>query len=375
MNKKGVSVIIGYVLLIVFAMVIGVIVYKSIKTYVPKDVPKCPESVSIFINDLNYTEDFKLNISLTNNGLFDIAGYFIYATNNSNQELATKDLSEFFKSYPGDSVTIANKAVLIVGLGNPMAPGDTITNSFESDEDIYSIEIIPVRFQEEENKERFVSCGGSKAVETTQGGTSGSCTPESSSTTCGTWVCGDRTNNCGTSISCGTCSGENVCNSTGQCITPEQCTDTCESLGYGCETHTICGSSVNCGDCLSSEVCNSTWQCEIACGNGDMDTGEECDDGDTDNSDGCSSICTVELGWECTGEPSSCENIGGAFNSCGDYCSLFGYSSNFACQDNPNKCAPPQGPTGGIYIGDVEGANQTIGDSFCSGDPYCCCVP
>ena len=41
-------------------------------------------------------------------------------------------------------------------------------------------------------------------------------------------------------------------------------------------------------------------------------TTEECDDGDTDNGDGCSSTCTVEPYWDCTGIPSFCDGI------CGD---------------------------------------------------------
>lgn len=42
------------------------------------------------------------------------------------------------------------------------------------------------------------------------------------------------------------------------------------------------------------------------CGDSYIDGGEACDDGDTDNGDGCSSTCTVESGWSCVGEPSVC---------------------------------------------------------------------
>ncbi len=42
------------------------------------------------------------------------------------------------------------------------------------------------------------------------------------------------------------------------------------------------------------------------CGTGVIETGDECDDGNTDDGDGCSSSCRVEEGWDCTGEPSSC---------------------------------------------------------------------
>lgn len=42
------------------------------------------------------------------------------------------------------------------------------------------------------------------------------------------------------------------------------------------------------------------------CGNGNVQSGEACDDGDLTNGDGCSSTCTVESGWSCSGNPSAC---------------------------------------------------------------------
>jgi formylglycine-generating enzyme len=43
-----------------------------------------------------------------------------------------------------------------------------------------------------------------------------------------------------------------------------------------------------------------------ACGNGAIETGEACDDGNLTPSDGCSDSCTVESGWTCSGNPSVC---------------------------------------------------------------------
>ncbi len=48
------------------------------------------------------------------------------------------------------------------------------------------------------------------------------------------------------------------------------------------------------------------------CGNGRLDEGEACDDGNIVAHDGCSSSCAVERGWTCDGEPSVCEA------TCGD---------------------------------------------------------
>ncbi|MDF1564849.1 MAG: Ig-like domain-containing protein [Deltaproteobacteria bacterium] len=43
------------------------------------------------------------------------------------------------------------------------------------------------------------------------------------------------------------------------------------------------------------------------CGNGRIDTGESCDDGDLEGGDGCSATCQGESGWVCGGEPSVCQ--------------------------------------------------------------------
>ena len=47
-----------------------------------------------------------------------------------------------------------------------------------------------------------------------------------------------------------------------------------------------------------------------ACGNGTIDAGESCDDSDTVNGDGCDATCTVESGYSCSGQPSTCTQSG-----------------------------------------------------------------
>ena len=52
------------------------------------------------------------------------------------------------------------------------------------------------------------------------------------------------------------------------------------------------GSGTNgCGPCSASRPCGGA-----ACGNGVLETGEECDDGNTVSGDGCSATCQVEVG-------------------------------------------------------------------------------
>jgi len=61
------------------------------------------------------------------------------------------------------------------------------------------------------------------------------------------------------------------------------------------------------GDGDSAAVCDiGAYEFTPSCGDSGVDPGEQCDDGDLVDGNGCSSACFVEYGWSCTGEPSVC---------------------------------------------------------------------
>lgn len=163
-NKKGVSEVIGYILLIAIVISISLVVYVWLKTYVPQQSPTCPDGVSISVSDYNYnctTQSF--NFTLENDGTFSIAGYFIHATNSSTQQLAVLDLSPY---YTGNGQVLGNSVIFSPQDLNSFAPGIinannsfdlTINPSFIGN--ITSIEITPVRYVEDNGQSRFTSCG------------------------------------------------------------------------------------------------------------------------------------------------------------------------------------------------------------------------
>jgi cysteine-rich repeat protein len=159
-SKKGVSIMIGYVLLVSFAIIIGGILYNWMKTYVPKEALDCPDGVSIFVEEV-ICQGGNLNLTLKNNGRFDIAGYFIHATDEVGQKLATLDLSEYII---GGGTLRLNSIVFDLD-ENAMEPAETKKSIFNLPKNINSIDIIPIRFQVEDNKQRFVSCGNAKIRE------------------------------------------------------------------------------------------------------------------------------------------------------------------------------------------------------------------
>ena len=66
-------------------------------------------------------------------------------------------------------------------------------------------------------------------------------------------------------------------------------------IGSGCTAGADCASTV-CDLNEAPPVCEPA----DTCGNGTVEAGEACDDGNTDNSDGCNSICLLEEGSGCT---------------------------------------------------------------------------
>lgn len=87
------------------------------------------------------------------------------------------------------------------------------------------------------------------------------------------------------------------------------------------------------------------------CGGGRVSAGEECDDGNESESDGCSSSCQIEDGWTCTGTTSYCTPIHGdgrivGSEECddgnlqnGDGCSSTGVvEPGFDCTGEPSTC-------------------------------------
>lgn len=174
-GKKGLSVMIGYVLLVSAVIFMSILVYAWMKSYVPVARLECPEGVSVFIKDVTCTpvgEDYELEVFLKNNGRFNIGGYFITATT-GDEELATLDFikeggtllaGEVAQTWlnPGvqfrDSNSFGDESDV-----NPMKPEDEFSSKFKLTKLITSIEITPIRWQSEKN--RLVTCSLARTKE------------------------------------------------------------------------------------------------------------------------------------------------------------------------------------------------------------------
>jgi cysteine-rich repeat protein len=149
-------------------------------------------------------------------------------------------------------------------------------------------------------------------------------------------------NRCGTSL---TCVSGGLCGN-GVPEAGEGCDDDNATSGDGCSSTCSVEPSYFCSGAPS--VCVPS-----VCGNGQTESGESCDQGNVVSGDGCSGICTIEPGYTCSGQPSICtsecgDGIIAGSESCdqgnvvsGDGCSAAcTVEPGFACFGQPSVCMP-----------------------------------
>ena len=118
-----------------------------------------------------------------------------------------------------------------------------------------------------------------------------------------------------------------------------------------------------------------------ACGDGNVDPADECDDSNTDDGDGCSSVCDIESGWGCEGNPSICTSLCGNGNidegeACeiGDSqsCAVDGYTGTQSCESD---CTAYETCTSAEYCGDgIINGDENCDDDNSANDDGCSSV-
>jgi cysteine-rich repeat protein len=85
----------------------------------------------------------------------------------------------------------------------------------------------------------------------------------------------------------------------------------------------------------------------LDCGNGAIDTAEECDDANSADGDGCDTMCEIEVCFQCEGEPSVCQ------------------PEDAAPCDDGNTCTTGDTCSGGICTSEQSITTCTGGDGCC----------
>ncbi len=123
----------------------------------------------------------------------------------------------------------------------------------------------------------------------------------------------------------------------------EQCDDGNAVGGDGCSSQCIIESNYVC--LVAGQACVST----VRCGDGRISGSEQCDDGNTISGDGCSSTCQLEPGWTCPVVAAACvaaacgDGILAGTEQCDDGNTLSGDGCSATCQLEPGyACGPDQ---------------------------------
>lgn len=161
-SKKAVSIMIGYVLLITFAIIIGGVVYVWLSSYVPREAIEHPDGVSVFIKDIkceNAGEYYNLTLNLTNNGRFAIDAYYLRVSEREEVEIGTTSLNDIIS---GNVQAAAGGIIIIPGQLQPGTDAETVV--FKTNK-AYLAEVTPIRYEVIEGRNRLAICGEAKVKE------------------------------------------------------------------------------------------------------------------------------------------------------------------------------------------------------------------
>jgi len=112
-NKRGISEIVSYTLLIIIAIAIAALVYAFLSKYIPGAKAECPQGdISLEIRDVSCrmtTTGTDLNLTVVNKGLFNITGIGIFV-GRENYKTGTNmnrgNTSFVQPLYPGENRTL-----------------------------------------------------------------------------------------------------------------------------------------------------------------------------------------------------------------------------------------------------------------------------
>lgn len=152
-ETKGEATIIGYVLLIVLAITLGIVVYGFMEFYVPKEKVECPSDVSLRITRVECSNQ-NVNITILNSGLFTVNGAYIKAG------LEGRVFKEFLNCVPGQELSIGKSCDFNDNVvTTPLLPGESINRLYAytngSAGGRYEIEVQPL-IRDKSTQERVV---------------------------------------------------------------------------------------------------------------------------------------------------------------------------------------------------------------------------
>jgi len=105
-DKKGVSILIGYILLVSMAISLSVIAFNWIQKIIPEETIVCPTDASLSIREVECNSSSRmLNFTIKNNGLFSIHNVSVFVNDAEGSDFGVFKInsSQFDPLLPGES--------------------------------------------------------------------------------------------------------------------------------------------------------------------------------------------------------------------------------------------------------------------------------
>ena len=124
-NKKALSNIVAYVLLISITISLSVVVYNWLRFYVGEDeIPVCSDGVNLIIQEYICSAEDKLILTLKNKGRFNVDGFALRVHNRTDPEFGFYMLNETGTTIaPGEEIQITTD----ISDSGPAGKFETIT--------------------------------------------------------------------------------------------------------------------------------------------------------------------------------------------------------------------------------------------------------
>tara|TARA_Y100000310_G_C20565084_1_gene755078 strand:+ start:249 stop:779 length:531 start_codon:yes stop_codon:yes gene_type:complete len=161
-EKKGVSLMVSYVLLVVIAIGLAILVYYWLLPQInPEEISKCPDDTTLIVLDYSCDIDSSkdtITLIVKNQGRFNIDGFFIRGTNLTDESIPAAGLSD-----PNDKDSINGTHYFIYSGNNLSALKPDLqyekTFSYSEIKELKKMQIEPFRIQEyAKGKNRVVLC-------------------------------------------------------------------------------------------------------------------------------------------------------------------------------------------------------------------------
>jgi hypothetical protein len=158
-EKRGISVMVGYILLITLGIAMAILVYGYIRTFVPSDSLECPAGTSISLKEIS-CEGNNLNLTIKNNGRFTIhAANFLGAL--EGREVATRDFVQYVNKESLHLDLNISELIHFIGESEPglkIGEERTYTFTLDNGSQYGLIEIIPLRKEKAGRTIELVVC-------------------------------------------------------------------------------------------------------------------------------------------------------------------------------------------------------------------------